>query len=111
MAQTKPELKQITQTVTSFYLITNIQINPLKSIFVSNSASSTTQFFNLVLESIPASQPFKFLGCWFTLNNKHTQQIKIIQEETLQLTNIASTKKITDKQISYMINTVIILTL
>ena len=111
IAQTKSELEQITQTATSFYLMANIQINPLKSIFISNSAPSTTQFFNSMLESIPASQPFKFLGCWFTLNNKHTQQIKIIREETLQLTNIANTKKITDKQITYVINTVIIPTL
>ena len=111
IAQTKSELEQITQTATSFYLMANIQINPLKSIFISNSAPSTTQFFNSMLESIPASQPFKFLDCWFTLNNKHTQQIKIIREETLQLTNIANTKKITDKQITYVINTVIIPTL
>ena len=64
-----------------------------------------------MLTSIPANQPFKFLGCWFTLNNKQTAQIKLIQEESLQLINIASTKKITDKQIIYIINTVIIPTL
>src|ERR1043165_8433187 len=89
----------------------NIQINSAKSVFVTNQLQSSTQFFNSTLTSILLNQPFKFLGCWFTLNNKQTAQIKIIQEETLQLTNIASTKKITDKQIVYIINTVIIPTL
>src|ERR1043165_7656492 len=89
----------------------NIQINSAKSVFITNQLQFSTQFFNSTLTLIPLNQPFKFLGCWFTLNNKQTAQIKIIQEETLQLTNIASTKKITDKQIVYIINTVIIPTL
>src|ERR1043165_7497912 len=45
------------------------------------------------------------------LNNKHSQIIKLIKEEAFNLINIANTKKITDKQIAYIINTVIISTL
>jgi hypothetical protein len=78
IAKTKQELEQITQTASSFYLMANIQINAAKSVFISNSPLSNIQFCNSTLESILASQPFKFLGCWFTLNNKHTEQIKII---------------------------------
>jgi len=66
---------------------------------------------NQLLNPILTSQPFKFLGCWFTLNNKQSEQTKLILNETFQLTNIASTKKITDKQITYIINTVILPTL
>ena len=46
-----------------------------------------------------------------SLNNKHSQIIKLIKEEAFNLINIANTKKITDKQIAYIINTVIIPTL
>ncbi|CAG8826165.1 24021_t:CDS:2, partial [Racocetra persica] len=42
--------------------------------------------------------------CWYTLNNKQSQQTKLIKDETFQLINIASFKKITDKQITYIIN-------
>jgi hypothetical protein len=111
ISQSKLELEKTLQTATSFYQMANIQINSSKSIFISNQSKTTTQFFNSTLTSIPANQPFKFLGCWFTLNNKQTAQIKLIQEESFQLINIASTKKITDKQITYIINTVIIPTL
>jgi hypothetical protein len=111
ISQSKLELEKTLQTATSFYQMANIQINSSKSIFISNQSKTTTQFFNSTLTSIPANQPFKFLGCWFTLNNKQTAQIKLIQEESLQLINIASTKKITDKQIIYIINIVIILIL
>ena len=44
------------------------------------------------------------------ITNKH-QQHKIIYNEAIKLINIANTKKITDKQIAYIINTVIIPTI
>jgi len=89
----------------------DIQVNLNKSVFATNSKSTFITFSNVTLRSILINQPFKYLGCWFSLNNKQTQQIKIIQEETFQLINIANTKKITDKQIIYIINSVIIPTL
>ena len=96
----------------SFYQIADIQINLTKSVLTTNSKSSSSiLFINSTIQPILASQPFKFLGCWFTLNNKQSEQIKLIQDETFQLTSIASTKRITDKQIIYVINTVIIPTL
>jgi len=89
----------------------NLQINPTKSIFATNTKPTSITFFNSTLNSIPNNQPFKYLGCWFTLNNKQTHTIKLIQEEAFQLINTANTKNITDKQITYIINTVIIPTL
>jgi len=111
IAQSKEELTLITRTATSFYQMANIQINPTKSILATNSFTTSMQFSGSLIYSIPKNQPFKFLGCWFTLNNKHSQIIKLIKEEAFNLINIANTKKITDKQIAYIINTVIIPTL
>ena len=78
---------------------------------MTKQGSSNISFLNSNIQSTPPHQPFKFLGCWFTLNNKQTSQIKLIQEEAINLARIASTKKITDKQITYIINTVIISTI
>ena len=92
----------------------NIKVNPTKSILTSNSKPNTyypISFNNETLPLWPANQPFKFLGCWFTLNNKHTKQIQLISSESSQLVKIASTKQITDTQARYIINTVIIPTL
>jgi len=111
IAKSKEELNLITKTATSFYQMANIQINPTKSILATNSSTTSMWFSGSLIYSIPKNQPFKFLGCWFTLNNKQSQAIKLIKEEAYNLINIASTKKITDKQIAYIINTVIIPTL
>ena len=89
----------------------NIQVNLTKSIFITKQSSTNITFLNSTLQSILPHKPFKFLGCWFTLNNKQTSQIKLIQDKAIQLANIANTKNITDKRIAYIINIVIILTI
>ena len=111
IAQSKTQLEEITNIASSFYSMADIQVNPNKSVFITKQGSSNISFLNSSLQSIPPHQPFKFLGCWFTLNNKQTSQIKLIQEEAINLAETASTKKITDKQIIYIINTVIIPTI
>ena len=108
IAQTKENLEKIIHTASSFYKMANIQVNPSKSVFIAKQTEASISFMQTRLTSIPPSQPFKFLGCWFTLNNKHFKQIKLIQEEALNLAYTANAKKITDKQIAYVINTVII---
>jgi hypothetical protein len=85
IAKSKDELNLITKTATSFYHMANIQINPTKSILATNSFTSFLWFSGLLIYSIPKNQPFKFLGCWFTLNNKHSQTIKLIKEEAFSL--------------------------
>src|ERR1043165_6651180 len=69
------------------------------------------QFSGSLIYFILKNQPFKFLRCWFTFNNNYSQIIKLIKEEAFNLINITNTKKITNKQIAYIINTVIIPTL
>ena len=108
VANSKTQLEEIVQTASSFYSMADIQVNPTKSLFITTQPSSNILFLNSNLQSTPPHQPFKFLGCWFTLNNRQSAQIKLIQDEAIQLANIASTKNITDKQITYIINTVII---
>src|SRR6185436_6076029 len=109
IANSKNELELITNMASSFYHMADIQINLVKSILVSNTSSTNEfSFFESSIKPIPASQPFKFLGCWFILNKSMFKQSQIIQNEATQLINIPSTKKIITKQAAYIINTVII---
>src|ERR1043165_2995678 len=93
IAQSKEELTLITRTATSFYQMANIQINPTKSILATNSSTTSMQFSESLIYSIPKNQPFKFLGCWYTLNNKHSQITKLIKEEAFNLIKLLIQRK------------------
>jgi len=114
VASSQAELNNIISIAESFYNMANIQVNPSKSILATNYKLDTytpTIFNNQPLLLQPKYQPFKFLGCWFTLDNKQTQQTQLIKTESAQLINIAKRKQITDTQARYIINTVIIPTI
>ena len=90
----------------------HIQVNPHKSFLTSNTKSTThISFMNQLIKAQLHNTLFKFLGCWFTATLQYTTQTKLIQQEALGLNNILKTKNITDKQATYIINTVIIPTL
>src|SRR5205823_1332728 len=96
----------------SFFIMANIQVNPLKSILSTNSKNSIPiNFIHQTITLQPKNTHFKFLGYWFLPSYQQTQQVKLIVQESNNLTNILKTKQITDKQVAYIINTVIIPTL
>jgi hypothetical protein len=114
IASSQQELSRILSTAESFYNMANIQINPTKSILTTNIKQTNytpITYNNHTLNLHPSNEPFKFLGCWFTLNNKLTKQTKLIMAESSHLIKIASTKQITDTHARYIINTVIIPTI
>ena len=112
IAKSKSQLNEIIKIATSFFQIADIQVNPNKSILVSNTVDlHSIQFINSTITPISAKTPFKFLSCWFILNNNQKAQINLISKEAFSLADILNTKNITDKQASYIINKVIILTL
>jgi hypothetical protein len=92
----------------------NIQVNPAKSILCTNNPPPQYTPIIYNQHSLPLHSPhipFKFLGCWFTLDNKSSKQTQLVIEESLHLIQIADTKRITDTHAQYIINTVIILTI
>ena len=114
IASSQTELSQILSIAESFYDMANIQINPSKSILTTNNPPSNYNpiiFNNYTLSIHSPCTPFKFLGCWFTLNKKHSQQTQLIINESQHLIKIASSKRITDTHARYIINTVIIPTI
>ena len=101
IASSQLELTRIITIAESFYTMANIQVNPSKSILSINlKVNNYTPiiFNNHVLPLWPSSKPFKFLGCWFTLDNKQSKQTCLLITESSQLINIARTKQITDTQ-------------
>jgi hypothetical protein len=114
IAFSQQELSQILSIAESFFNMANIQINSSKSVLTTNNKQTNYTsiiYNNHPLNLHPSNEPFKFLGCWYTLNNKQAKQTKLITAESLHLIKIASTKQITDTHARYIINTVIIPTL
>ena len=88
--------------------MTNIKVNSQKLVLIFNTKKShSITFLNSSIQTQPLHTPFKFLGCWFTTNTKTYSQIKLITQEIFEIINTLNTKIITDKQASYIINTVI----
>ena len=114
VAFSQTELSYILSITKSFYTIANIQVNLSKSILVTNNPSphyTPISYNNHLLSLHSPKQPFKFLGCWFTLDNRQFKQTKLIIAESSQLIQIAKFKHITDSHARYIINTVIISTI
>src|SRR5690242_5944892 len=114
VASSQTELSNILSIAELFYAMANIQVNPSKSILVTNNPPPhyiPILYNNHLLPLHSPKQPFKFLGCWFTLDNRQSKQTKLLIAESSQLIQIAKTKRITDSHARYIINTVIIPTL
>jgi hypothetical protein len=81
IASSQNELSQILSTAQSFYNMANIQVNPAKSILCTNNPPPQYAPIIYNQHSLPLHSPhipFKFLGCWFTLNNKFSKQTQLI---------------------------------
>ena len=64
VASSQTELSYILSIAKSFYAIANIQVNPLKSIMVTNNPSphyTPISYNNYLLLLYSPKQPFKFL--------------------------------------------------
>src|SRR5205823_59163 len=66
VASSQKQLTGILKIANSFYLIANIQVNPTKSILITNNTSpsySPIIFNNYLLALYPSTISFKFLEC------------------------------------------------
>src|SRR6185295_1817806 len=95
---------------TTFFQLTNIQVNPDKSILaaITKISQPEIQFNNTVIKAIDMKASFRFLGCWYTANKRHTSNQKIIKEEVTNSLKRLQRTQITDKQAIYIVNTVIL---
>src|SRR5690242_524313 len=109
IAPNKEQLTKIINMASSFYKFANIKVNPQKSILATNSTSPDKSiiFDNEKLTAITNGTPFKYLGAWFSTNEKPTPvQKEIIAEAIINLKKLQFVH-ITEKQAIYIINSVI----
>ena len=110
VAQSKKELEDIIAVANLFYKFTEIQVNPTKSMLVTNSSitDKSINFNGQQIIAIAPTQPFKYLGAWFSIDPGRSKVQKTIMREARQ--SIAKMHKayITEKQAIYIINSVII---
>ena len=83
IATSKQELSEILKTATAFYNLTNIQVNPTKSVLATNitKTPSSILFDNTHIPSISTKEAFRFLGCWFTTGRRQTPMHQTILAE------------------------------
>src|SRR6185437_7959 len=98
--------KEIISTATSFYDLTNIKVNPMKSTLATNlpDQNAHISFWNTPIYNIDKTKAFRFLGCRFTRTPKH-HLIHKMREALADIQKIQHAK-ITEKQIIYIINAV-----
>jgi len=110
IAPDKTTLEKILNTANSFYKLTNITVNPIKSILVTNAKTDnkSINFNNQTITAINNTKPFKYLGAWFSLNPNPSSTQKTIISEFKQCIGRMQKAVITEKQAIYLINNVLI---
>ena len=111
IAQSQKELQNILKTATSFFHLTNIKVNPSKSILsVTNSHNTepSISFNNTLIRAVQPKEAFRILGCWYTTHKNHKPIYTKIKEEAIQAIKRITQARITDKQATYITNTVIL---
>src|SRR5437868_2296403 len=113
IAHTKEDLSKILNIADSFYHLTNIRVNPTKSVLITNTPTQPNTKHNIsyldtTLDALDSNTPFKYLGAWFSTSNKPTPVQKIINKKIRTCINKLQLAHITEKQAIYIINSVII---
>ena len=70
IARTREELERIVKIATSFFKLTNINVNPQKSILlIKNASTKQTKitYKDMEIEAINHKQLCRILGCWFMM--------------------------------------------
>ena len=82
-SQSKKELENIIAVANSFYKFTGIQVNPTKSMLVTNSSiiDKSINFNRQQIIAIAPTQLFKYLGAWFSIDPGHSKVQKTIMRE------------------------------
>jgi hypothetical protein len=122
IAPTQQNLERILSITDSFNDLNNIKVNKEKSELLVNSPDINNNdkeqvvapidlvFGNTTVKIKPAQigESIRFLGVWINLKKKRNFIIQQAKDEVLSMCEILKCKKITDKQLLYLFNMVII---
>jgi len=83
LTQNKSNLQAILDTASSFYKYNNIRVNPNKSVLITNAKIPDPQicFDGTTIYAQKRSEPLKYLGAWFSVEQSHKYIQKIIIAE------------------------------
>ena len=111
IAPSQKNLEEILDIADDFYKITNTAINKDKSKLLTNKKIQQNkvdlQFGYQTINIEISNTPIRFLGVWISLN-RQTHITQMVAEEIKKFINIVRRKPITDKQMGYIINMVLI---
>ena len=108
------DLEHIISIADEFYDLNNIKINKSKSILLTNSTkfqdTVDLKFGNNIVNIKPKkiSESVRFLGVWINLANKKSFVYNQILELINNYSNLIRYKPMTDKQLCYVYNAVIL---
>src|SRR6266498_445220 len=108
-------MESILSIADSFFILNNILINDDKAIFLTNDQlpeSREAQFILphrcLTIKAHPVHVTERVLGVWITLQRSDKFIIQQLKQEISQVCNTLKYKKVTDKQLLYVFNAVVI---
>src|SRR6266542_6436922 len=110
-------MQSILNIANSFYKLNDILINDDKAILLTNDLSSnssrdipfTINGRDTVIRAKAESAAARVLGVWITFSKSDKHIINQIKQEVKQLCDTLQHKLITDKQLQYVYNVIIIL--
>ena len=115
IAKNHQSMQQILNTVSQFYKICDIEINPKKTktiYFKTTDLPPNTNLYigshNNQIQILSPNTCTKYLGLFINANGTFTTQLNKIRADTTFLSNLINRKKIIDKQAIYIINCVFI---
>ena len=112
IAPNQKHLQQILNTATQFYKINDIHINPDKSQLLIINGKNTdfdtgVSMDNTIIPGCKKGIPVRILGVWHDSAGNKKYQKQLIHNKILITRNLLGRKKITDKQMRYIINHVL----
>ena len=118
IAHTKSELEAMLKIADSFYILNDIKINKNKSILMTNepkpndegSTLCTLSFGreDIKIKPTPKNESVRYLGVWFNMTLNKSFVINQTKNELYSTSDKLRRKHITDKQMVYVFNTVIL---
>ncbi|CAH1770357.1 7707_t:CDS:2, partial [Entrophospora sp. SA101] len=118
ITESKQNLELILSIADSFYQLNNIMVNKQKSELLVKIPNNKDIYNNEVdlnfgneqikIQPKKYSESIRILGIWMNLGKKRNFIIQQAKDEVIELCNIMKKKLITDKQLLYIYNTVII---
>ncbi|CAH1768945.1 3700_t:CDS:2, partial [Entrophospora sp. SA101] len=111
ISKSKLGIENYMKIADEFYEINNIKVNKNKYMLISNQCKSGEEIIlnnNTKIKATGAKESFRFLGVWFNLDQNKKYVKNQVKQEIYKTVNIMKYKRLTDKQLVYIFNSVVL---